>query len=65
MYSKRNEKLIKSLHSTKFRQKYKKFIAEGYKIVSEVISNHLERVEMIIVSKTWMAENICNVSRTD
>lgn len=51
MYSKQTEKLIKALQTKKFRQKYNKFIAEGYKIVSELCTQNRFVVEHVIVSK--------------
>lgn len=43
------KKLIKSLHSKKYRQKEKLFLAEGLKICTELFNNKLEQTEMIVV----------------
>lgn len=52
--SKSTIQYIKSLQLRKFRQKYNNFIAEGDKIVSEIIHQAPELVEQIYALPEWM-----------
>lgn len=49
--SKSQIKYIKSLQSKKYRQKYNKFIVEGAKLVSELISFRSEWIEWIVIQE--------------
>lgn len=51
-------KYIKSLHVRKFRQKYNNFIAEGDKIVSEIIQNAPNLIERIFAIPSWVENNV-------
>lgn len=53
MLSKNRIKLIKSLHLKKFRDENNLFIAEGEKIVTEVIENYPELIEYLYVTKDY------------
>jgi TrmH family RNA methyltransferase len=49
--SKSQIKYIKSLQSKKYRQKYNKFIVEGAKLVSELISFRSDWIEWIVIEE--------------
>ncbi|MGB0863728.1 MAG: TrmH family RNA methyltransferase [Saprospiraceae bacterium] len=55
MLSKSNIKYINSLKAKKFRQKYHKFIAEGDKIVKEMLENPQISFEKIFCTEKWAA----------
>lgn len=55
--SKRQIKYIRSLKLSKFRQMYNNFVAEGEKIVSEVIDNSTLEIEYIVCSVDWYEKN--------
>jgi RNA methyltransferase, TrmH family len=57
MLSKAKIKYIESLHSKKFRQKYNNFIAEGEKIVNEIIQTKKFELELIVATSIWLSEN--------
>ncbi len=57
MLSKAKIKYIESLHSKKFRQKYNNFIAEGEKIVNEVIQTKNFEIELIVATPIWLTEH--------
>lgn len=46
--SKSESKLISSLNLKKYRQKYNKFIVEGYKNIKELITFYPERVDLLV-----------------
>jgi len=50
------KKYIKSLHSTKHRQKYNKFIAEGPKVCHEFIIANKYSIEYVFGTSDWFAE---------
>lgn len=54
------EKLIKKLQKSKrWRHSEKRFIAEGHKVVLELINSpYREQIEVIIGTPTWITENI-------
>lgn len=52
--SKNTIKFIKSLHRKKFRQKYNKFIAEGEKIVEELLKQQKYTVLELYATATWV-----------
>ncbi|MGK0387509.1 MAG: TrmH family RNA methyltransferase [Maribacter sp.] len=54
MLSKAKIKYIRSLHRKKYRQRYNKFIAEGTKIVDEILNHPKMQVEMIIATTEWI-----------
>jgi TrmH family RNA methyltransferase len=56
MLSKSNIKYVNSLKAKKFRQKYHKFIAEGDKIVKEMLENPKISFEKIFCTEKWAAE---------
>jgi len=49
-------KYIKSLHQSKFRQKYNNFIAEGDKIAEEILQNSIYKIEGIFATDKWISE---------
>ena len=55
--SKNKIKQYKSLKLKKFRDQYKLFIAEGQKIVSDLIKYHAKNIECVIADETWIMEN--------
>lgn len=59
MLSKAKIKYIRALQLKKNRAKYDKFIAEGTKIVSEILNTRDIEVEMIVATSSWLdsAEN--------
>ena len=50
-------KYIKSLHQSKFRQKYNNFIAEGDKIAEEILQNSIYKIEGIFATEKWINKN--------
>ena len=50
-------KNLKALHRKKFRQKYDKFIAEGDKIVRELLTQSKYRVEAIYALGEWLEQH--------
>jgi len=50
-------KHIKSLHQSKFRQKYNNFIAEGDKIAEEILQNSIYKIEGIFATDKWIENN--------
>ncbi len=50
-------KHIKSLHQSKFRQKYNIFIAEGDKIAEEILQNSLYKINGIYATDKWIKNN--------
>lgn len=56
MLSKNQIKLINSLKIKKFRQENQLFIAEGKKVVSELLNSNF-RVKQVFALKSWMDEN--------
>lgn len=50
-------KHIKSLHQSKFRQKYNIFIAEGDKIAQEILQNSIYKIEGIFATDEWINNN--------
>ncbi len=57
MISKAQIKYIQSLKITKFRQKYNIFVAEGDKLVKEILSQKRFKYQYVIVSSSWESEN--------
>lgn len=55
--SKAKIKYIRSLQKKKFRQRYDKFIAEGSKIVDEILNHPLMEVEFIVGTTSWINTN--------
>lgn len=50
-------KHIKSLHQSKFRQKYNNFIAEGDKIAEEILQNSIYKIEGVFATDKWINTN--------
>ena len=50
-------KFVKSLHQSKFRQKYNNFIAEGDKIAQEILLNARYKLIHIFATKEWIEIN--------
>ena len=50
-------KFVKSLHQSKFRQKYNNFIAEGDKIAQEILQNSTYKIINIFAAPNWIASN--------
>lgn len=57
LLSKAKIKYIRSLQRKKFRQRYDKFIAEGSKIVDEILNHPLIEVEFIVGTASWIHAN--------
>ena len=55
--SKNNIKWLKTLHLKKYRQKYNNFIAEGDKIVSELLQQPKYVVHQIYALASWIDQN--------
>ena len=47
-------KYIKSLHQTKFRQMYENFMAEGDKLVLQLLLSHRFDIELLVANKSWI-----------
>jgi RNA methyltransferase, TrmH family len=56
MLSRRQIQFITSLQQKKFRKEYQRFIAEGSKLVEELLHSQLE-IESIYATKTWLDNN--------
>lgn len=56
MLSKNQIKLVNSLKLKKFREQYNLFIAEGTKIVPEIIDSEIE-VKTLFAIKSWLGKN--------
>jgi len=56
MFSKNNIKIINSLRKKKYRAIEQKFIAEGEKLVTEIINSNLEIIE-VFATKEWIEKN--------
>ncbi|MCB0644328.1 MAG: RNA methyltransferase [Phaeodactylibacter sp.] len=52
--SKANIKYLQALQQKKFRQKYNKFVAEGDKIVQDLLSRRPDLVETIFALESWL-----------
>lgn len=52
--SKNNIKLITSLQQKKYRQKHQLFVAEGVKVVNELLTSSLEVVQLYTTDKSFM-----------
>jgi len=50
-------KFVKSLHQSKFRQKYNNFIAEGDKIAQEILQISTYKIVHVFALQKWMDEN--------
>ncbi|MDF1696220.1 MAG: RNA methyltransferase [Saprospiraceae bacterium] len=50
-------KYIKSLHQSKFRQKYNNFIAEGDKIAEEILQNNTYKINAVYATEHWLNNN--------
>lgn len=57
MLSNKQLKYIRSLHQRKYRQKYHNFIAEGEKIIDEILSGASKSVEAIYAIPEWIEGN--------
>jgi RNA methyltransferase, TrmH family len=55
--SKNQIKFVRSLHQSKFRQNYKKFIGEGHKVVIELIKSKKFAIDSIYCSDKWFQDN--------
>ncbi len=55
--SKARQKYVRSLRQKKYRQKYNKFLAEGDKIVAELIAQKAVRVDGIFALSAWAEAN--------
>lgn len=54
---------LKSLHRGRYRQKYQNFIAEGTKIVEEMLLADDVEIELIVALPQWIADNIGLIKR--
>ena len=57
MLSKSTIKYINSLKQKKFRQRYRKFTAEGDKIVNEILENSNINIERVFAVSNWIEQN--------
>ena len=60
--SKSNLKLITSLQQKKYRQKHKLFVAEGIKVVKELLNSSLEASHVFTVDESFVVSN--EITRT-
>lgn len=47
-------KYIKSLHQTKFRQMYENFMAEGDKLILQLLLSNRFDIELLVANKSWI-----------
>ena len=64
MASNNQIKFLKSLASAKFRQKYNNFIAEGDKLVNEILKSGTFEVEGLYATSNWLLSNETLISST-
>lgn len=57
MLSKNKVKYINSLSAKKFRQQYHKFVAEGDKIVQEILQAASLKIELLVATESWLEAN--------
>ncbi len=57
MLSKTKAKYIQSLDQKKFRDEYRQFVAEGPKLISDLIQSKKFRFNLICATAEWMEEN--------
>ena len=55
MFSQSKMKYVLSLHQKKFRQKYNKFLAEGTKIIDELLEDDTAEIEFLCATQNWIA----------
>lgn len=53
MVSKNQIKLITSLHQKKYRKQHQMFIAEGKKVINELLQSNFELVYLLTIDKTY------------
>jgi len=63
--SQNSVKSIKALHLKKFRQKYNNFIAEGDKIVSELLQQSLYVVQQVYALPEWIEDHTDLLHQSD
>ncbi len=63
--SKNQIKYLKSLSTSKFRQKYNKFVAEGDKLALEFIKTSAFQIEMIFAYPSWIEDNTSILYKKD
>lgn len=63
MLSKKNEQYIRSLSLKKFRQKYKNFIIEGDKMVSEALRHPDVEIEQIFALPDWLETHAAAIAQ--
>ncbi len=51
------KKYIRSLHQTKYRQKYNKFLVEGPKWLDEIITYHTDEISQLFCTSDWINQN--------
>lgn len=61
--SKNTIKYIKTLHLKKFRQKYNNFIAEGEKIVGELLQQTVYPVTEVFATPDWLGAHLPELTR--
>ena len=57
MLSHNQTKLLTALQVKKYRQKYRKFVVEGEKMVAELLSQQYIGVSALFATATWMEQN--------
>ena len=65
MISKAQISFIKSIHQKKFRQEYQVFLAEGDKLVAEIIASalHIDRIYCTASKEQWLSTLLSKVSK--
>lgn len=56
MISRNRIKYLRSLRTKKFRNEYRQFIAEGDKIVGDILRDHTHRIRQLIATSEWLSE---------
>lgn len=54
MISKNQIKQVRALHLKKYREQEKRFIAEGIKVVNEIITNNPDSIDMLFVTENYL-----------
>ncbi len=60
--SKNNIKLITSLQQKKYRQKHQLFVAEGVKVVNELLDSSLEVVHLFVTDVSFTTSKKCEIT---
>ncbi len=58
------KKYVRSLHQNKYRQKYNKFLAEGPKLMDEILSQYTKQIEYLFCTQSYYEYNNYNFTES-